>query len=1835
MWPLLYKKLLRKALTCIVIFIACIFVFFSHTTLVEAAACSVSTATDTQTSSPDFVIDAAHGVSNGYVGYQVTTGASGAFTDLWVKVDGFDHPSNLTIATSSAGLYHVGALAHNTSAQTYFYLKGVTPGSVTQQNYTLHLYEGSPNAGGTETCSLAVFNTTVDTDAGQAAANKVLSVTYTSPYLGGTMTMTAHGDPGTPSSNSPLAFTAATAADWPADCLVLKDSSISLHRSDTGTSVVTNHTLYLSSISSKADDYTITYTFSVACVTTGSTVVKPLTYVTNGGGYKHTQVTDATYTAIPPIAPAVNSLIMTKSVAPASSTAGGTATYSVDVTNNGPVSATLDDFVDVLPSSPATVTYNSSSSTWDNDIGDGTGAIALSDPSSSGQTKTWVSTFTIASGKTGRLVYQTTIPSTAGSYVNSAKAHSGSTQIDQTSNTTDNSPANATYGVGSTSMSGSSKTAEDLNGGSLQPGDIIEYTINASASGTVNATSVSVTDTIDTHTNNLTAVKIGVNSTNCGSSYTDSSTSTQLNITGISVAVGTACTITYRATVKSDATAGTTILNSATITPGNVGGISGNPSSTPLVVHKDPILSVALTENDADNVVIANQVITYTLTITNTGQATGNGIDVSGTISGPVGSASTATESNCGTQYVDSSTGDSISIAALSVTTSNPCVITYTATVNSGATSGSVTNSADVTAAREGGNNPDSVSASTLLIGAAPTAPNLSVSVADDDVDDVVIPAQSVIYTTTISNSGQTDATTSLTSSIPSNMGTPSSISYSNCGSPSSSFSAPTLTISSIGVAAANTCTITFTSAVSTPLNEGTTLTVGVDVAAASQGGNNPANVNAATLTVDSTPTLGVTSSQNSSGNVVSQSQDITYTTTIANTGDGAATGVGLTDTITGSVGNVNTVGFSNCGSSHTDNSSGTTLSVAALTVNIGTNCVVTYHATVASNAGDGSSITNSADATVATEGGNNPAAVSAHSMTVSVPTPTPTPTSAPTATPTPIPTYTLSGTVYVDTNSNGIQDGGETGYSGATVTVTGSSPATTNGSGNYSVSSLTAGTYTDTLTVPGGYTATTTNPATVPVSTNTTQNFGIAPVPTNTPTPTPTPTLVPTSTPTPTPIPTNTPTPTSVPTATPTPTPAPTYSISGKVFEDTNSNGIQDGGETGYHNATVTVTGSSPATTNGAGSYSVSGLTAGTYTVTLTVPGGYTATTTNPVSVPVSANTTTNFGIVIAPTSTPTSTPTPGPTATPTSTPTPTPIGAPTISAISDTKTSNSVTITWTTNTNASSLIEYGLVSTYGFTTSETNTSPRVTSHSVTIPNLKSCARYFYRVKSTDSSANQSISAKQNFNTSGCATSSVNGGNEASINKNSGGNVSLNNGNSTALIEVPANFSTQSASFQLNTLDTSIAEVAPSSTSLVGTNLYDLIAVDNSGNQISSFSGSVTFTINYGSDGTSNFSLNTLDAYLYSNGSWVAQGCTNDTNAHTLTCTLSHFSIYGIFGQRVSSTGSSSSSSGSTSSDSTSCSDTKPTSAPNLFQISTSPITATLYFSPVSPISEYVISYGIGNNIDQFGTSFSYSAQNGVVAYTINNLNPHTKYSFKVRGGNGCMPGDWSQILQGTTTSLDNESTLPESKGKIEIVKKSQTSQPSSAQSCLYTVKPGDSLWKIAQEKLGNGSLYQTIIDQNKTLYSNLSPGTELHINCPATVPKGKLNPDGIGYDLNVKVINNGKPVVGAAIELHSVPRRTITDKDGIARFTNVEGGNHTILLGFNGYNGQEKITVQGENKDVNINISVKLTKNEWFSYPSWIVIGIMAFAIALLLLFIFKRRKKDKSDYEQVPKK
>ncbi|MEZ4910063.1 MAG: SdrD B-like domain-containing protein [Saprospiraceae bacterium] len=181
---------------------------------------------------------------------------------------------------------------------------------------------------------------------------------------------------------------------------------------------------------------------------------------------------------------------------------------------------------------------------------------------------------------------------------------------------------------------------------------------------------------------------------------------------------------------------------------------------------------------------------------------------------------------------------------------------------------------------------------------------------------------------------------------------------------------------------------------------------------------------------------------------------------------------------------------------------------------------------------------------------------------------------------------------VWEDSNANGIQDTGETGISNVTLTLTGNDGAgnavtlstTTDTNGAYAFDNLAPGNYTVTLSVPDGYNLSLPNNGNDDTDSDfigTTMNV------------------------------------TLVSNQSVSNIDAGLYrnaSIGDFVWEDSNANGIQDTGETGISNVTLTLTGNDGAgnavtlstTTDTNGAYAFDNLAPGNYTVTLSVPNGY-----------------------------------------------------------------------------------------------------------------------------------------------------------------------------------------------------------------------------------------------------------------------------------------------------------------------------------------------------------------------------------------------------------------------------------------------------------------------------------------------------------------------------------------------------------------------------------------------------------------------------------------------------
>jgi predicted outer membrane repeat protein len=237
-------------------------------------------------------------------------------------------------------------------------------------------------------------------------------------------------------------------------------------------------------------------------------------------------------------------------------------------------------------------------------------------------------------------------------------------------------------------------------------------------------------------------------------------------------------------------------------------------------------------------------------------------------------------------------------------------------------------------------------------------------------------------------------------------------------------------------------------------------------------------------------------------------------------------------------------------------------------------------------------------------------------------------------------------------------------------------------------------------------------------------------------------------------------------------------------------------------------------------------------------------------------------------------------------------------ISNVSTESGSNEATITWNSDVDSSSKVFYGSTSNLGLQTEKELSN--TTSHSVTLSDLIPCTRYYYQVQSEDEHETATTSTIASFGTTGCEVGTdIEDGVEEVIDEISGGELEFMNNSSLARLIIPNNYANKEAAFQINRLGVS-GITTPTDTELIDENIFKLVAVATSdGEQITVFDNDLTFVVTYDSSVIDVFNEDTLDVYRYNDGTglWNPLGCELNKNNRTLTCIISNFSVYGVFG--------------------------------------------------------------------------------------------------------------------------------------------------------------------------------------------------------------------------------------------------------------------------------------------------------------------------------------------------
>jgi uncharacterized repeat protein (TIGR01451 family) len=364
------------------------------------------------------------------------------------------------------------------------------------------------------------------------------------------------------------------------------------------------------------------------------------------------------------VTPLQADLSITKSDSPDPVTPGGTLTYTITVTNNGPDAAQNITVTDNLP---VAVTFTTCTSVSGNGTCGGTG---------NNRTVTFTS---IANGASETITIKATVSNSAadGSTISNTASVSSSTTFD--SNTVNNS-ASATTAV---HVPFGDITVTKTGPNTVLAGNDITYTITVTNNGPDDSFSPRLTD--DTSAG-ATFSSISIPS-GWGCSHPAAGGTGSVNCSRGAQPNGEASVFTLVMHVTSDFTFGDSIVNVATMTSSNDSNGSNNQGSVVTTVNSQADLS--LTKTVDNTTPVFGQNVVFTVKLSNVGPSVSKGVQVTDLLPS-------------GLQYVSSTTTQGSYASGTGIWTvgtvgvgADVATLTITATVASG---GPKTNTAEVTA---------------------------------------------------------------------------------------------------------------------------------------------------------------------------------------------------------------------------------------------------------------------------------------------------------------------------------------------------------------------------------------------------------------------------------------------------------------------------------------------------------------------------------------------------------------------------------------------------------------------------------------------------------------------------------------------------------------------------------------------------------------------------------------------------------------------------------------------------------------------------------------------------------------------------------------------------------------------------------------------------------------------------------------------------------------------------------------------------------------------------------------------------------------------------------
>lgn len=377
---------------------------------------------DNALSRQDLVIDSNKCPTEGpvamHLGGMIANTSGAKLTDVTATLTG------VTLAGGQPATLSIGSLA---AGQSYFVAWFVayscTDGAVGSATVTL----GDANAG---TVSRALTTRIRTAQSASAGGNVVSTTLGPGAIVGQIITADVNYDFGNISTGNEFFLQPAGATAFNAGCFRLLGATIISSNVAAAPVGVANQLRFVSSTSQSGNGYSIgvRFYYRYLCANT-STVARPFAAQTSGSSnIKYTGNYDGSGALVFSFPGATNPLTIAKSANPILFTgnAGGVATYTVTISNPSAYETTIDEIVDTLPAGVAFGAIGATS----NITAANSSSVPASGAAGTIRFKANIGTsYALPAGGSLQLVYTATIPSTVGTYPNSAQAVIGAETI--------------------------------------------------------------------------------------------------------------------------------------------------------------------------------------------------------------------------------------------------------------------------------------------------------------------------------------------------------------------------------------------------------------------------------------------------------------------------------------------------------------------------------------------------------------------------------------------------------------------------------------------------------------------------------------------------------------------------------------------------------------------------------------------------------------------------------------------------------------------------------------------------------------------------------------------------------------------------------------------------------------------------------------------------------------------------------------------------------------------------------------------------------------------------------------------------------------------------------------------------------------------------------------------------------------------------------------------------------------------------------------------------------------------------------------------------------------